>query len=113
MRGRRGLPADGRVEGGLRVAHAGCRERVRVPADAQGVRVEVADSLAEGEIDPSCLEMEIPERSILNFDAISTEMHELSAMGVRFAVDDFGTGYSSLQHLHRLPISAVKIDRSF
>jgi EAL domain-containing protein (putative c-di-GMP-specific phosphodiesterase class I) len=57
--------------------------------------------------------MEITERAILNFDEISTEMQELSAMGIRFAVDDFGTGYSSLQHLHRLPISTVKIDRSF
>src|ERR1700734_1499269 len=74
---------------------------------------EVADSLAKWKIDPSCLEMEITERAILNFDEISTEMHELSAMGIRFAVDDFGTGYSSLQHLHRLPISTVKIDRSF
>jgi EAL domain-containing protein (putative c-di-GMP-specific phosphodiesterase class I) len=74
---------------------------------------EVADSLAKWKIDPSCLEMEITERAILNFDEISTEMHELAGMGVRFAVDDFGTGYSSLQHLHRLPISAVKIDRSF
>ncbi len=74
---------------------------------------EVADSLAKWKIDPSCLEMEITERAILNYDEISTEMHELSGMGVRFAVDDFGTGFSSLQHLHRLPISAVKIDRSF
>jgi EAL domain-containing protein (putative c-di-GMP-specific phosphodiesterase class I) len=74
---------------------------------------EVADSLAKWKIDPTCLEMEITERAILNFDEISTEMHELASMGVRFAVDDFGTGYSSLQHLHRLPISAVKIDRSF
>jgi diguanylate cyclase (GGDEF)-like protein/PAS domain S-box-containing protein len=74
---------------------------------------EVADSLGKWKIDPACLEMEITERAILNFDEISTEMHELSSMGVRFAVDDFGTGYSSLQHLHRLPISAVKIDRSF
>jgi EAL domain-containing protein (putative c-di-GMP-specific phosphodiesterase class I) len=74
---------------------------------------EVADSLSKWKIDPSCLEMEITERAILNYDEISTEMHELSRMGVRFAVDDFGTGFSSLQHLHRLPISAVKIDRSF
>jgi EAL domain-containing protein (putative c-di-GMP-specific phosphodiesterase class I) len=69
---------------------------------------EVADSLAKWKIDPSWLEMEITERAILNYDEISTEMHELSGMGVRFAVDDFGTGFSSLQHLHRLPISFVQ-----
>ena len=74
---------------------------------------EVGDSLSKWNIDPASLEMEITERAILNFDEISTEMQELSAMGIRFAVDDFGTGYSSLQHLHRLPISTVKIDRSF
>jgi diguanylate cyclase (GGDEF)-like protein/PAS domain S-box-containing protein len=74
---------------------------------------EVADSLSKWKIDPSCLEMEITERAILNYQEISIEMHELAEMGVRFAVDDFGTGFSSLQHLHRLPISTVKIDRSF
>lgn len=74
---------------------------------------EVAASLAKWRIDPGCLEMEITERAILNIDEISSEMQELAGMGVRFAVDDFGTGYSSLQHLHRLPISTVKIDRSF
>jgi diguanylate cyclase (GGDEF)-like protein/PAS domain S-box-containing protein len=74
---------------------------------------EVAASLSKWDIDPACLEMEITERAILNFDEISTEMRELHALGIRFAVDDFGTGYSSLQHLHRLPISTVKIDRSF
>lgn len=74
---------------------------------------EVAASLAKWRVDPTCLEMEVAERAILNIDEISTEMQELAGMGVRFAVDDFGTGYSSLQHLHRLPISTVKIDRSF
>jgi EAL domain-containing protein (putative c-di-GMP-specific phosphodiesterase class I) len=38
---------------------------------------------------------------------------ELAAMGICFAVDDFGTGYASLQHLQRLPIATLKIDRSF
>lgn len=74
---------------------------------------EVAESLSKWKIDPAYLEMEITERAILNFDEIRREMQELAAMGIRFAVDDFGTGYSSLQHLHRLPISTVKIDRSF
>jgi EAL domain-containing protein (putative c-di-GMP-specific phosphodiesterase class I) len=39
-------------------------------------------------------------------------MNELYEMGIRFIVDDFGTNYSSLRHLHRLPISTLKIDRS-
>ncbi|HTF68984.1 MAG TPA: EAL domain-containing protein, partial [Edaphobacter sp.] len=52
-------------------------------------------------------------RVVLNIDEIAPRMTELADMGIRFAVDDFGTGYSSLQHLHRLPISTLKIDCSF
>lgn len=74
---------------------------------------EVREIVSRSGIDPAWLEMEITERVVLNFDVIAARMRELSSLGIRFAVDDFGTGYSSLQHLNRLPISTVKIDRSF
>jgi diguanylate cyclase (GGDEF)-like protein len=62
---------------------------------------------------PASIEFEITERAVLNFDEVCEPMRKLSDAGIVFAVDDFGTGYSSLQHLHRLPISVLKIDRSF
>lgn len=65
------------------------------------------------EIDPHMIEFEITERSGLDFDEVAAPMQQLAGAGIVFAVDDFGTGYSSLQHLHRLPISVLKIDRSF
>jgi diguanylate cyclase (GGDEF)-like protein/PAS domain S-box-containing protein len=74
---------------------------------------EVRQVISESGIDPAWLEMEITERVVLNFDEIAKRMEELAEIGIRFAVDDFGTGYSSLQHLQRLPISTLKIDRSF
>ncbi|HTF68222.1 MAG TPA: EAL domain-containing protein [Edaphobacter sp.] len=74
---------------------------------------EVQEVISEAGIEPSWLEMEITERVVLNIDEIAPRMTELADMGIRFAVDDFGTGYSSLQHLHRLPISTLKIDCSF
>ncbi|WP_051978860.1 putative bifunctional diguanylate cyclase/phosphodiesterase [Edaphobacter aggregans] len=74
---------------------------------------EVQQAILESDVDPALLEIEITERVILNFDETAKRMTELAALGIRFAVDDFGTGYASLQHLHRLPISTLKIDRSF
>jgi len=74
---------------------------------------EVQEVISESGIEPSWLEMEITERVVLNINEIAPRMTELADMGIRFAVDDFGTGYSSLQHLHRLPISTLKIDCSF
>ena len=40
-------------------------------------------------------------------------LEELTALGIRLSVDDFGTGFSSLAYLKQLPVSAIKIDRSF
>jgi hypothetical protein len=58
--------------------------------------------------------MEITETAIMqNTDGAAGLLHDLRRHGFRVAMDDFGTGYSSLAHLRDLPISALKIDRSF
>jgi diguanylate cyclase (GGDEF)-like protein len=60
------------------------------------------------------LEIEITETALLSdINQASRKCRELAATGVRFTIDDFGTGYSSLNYLHRLPVDALKIDRSF
>jgi diguanylate cyclase (GGDEF)-like protein len=75
---------------------------------------EVATVLKETGLPPSLLRLEITESSIMAHPARArTVLEELSDMGVRLSIDDFGTGYSSLAYLNELPVSEVKIDRSF
>ena len=66
------------------------------------------------EVDPTLLTLEITESSLL-IDAprARTTIERLNQFGIRLAVDDFGTGYSSLSYLRHLPVSELKIDRSF
>jgi diguanylate cyclase (GGDEF)-like protein/PAS domain S-box-containing protein len=70
--------------------------------------------LAESGADPGRLCLEITETAALhNLESCVQILHELRARGIRIALDDFGTGYSSLLLLKSLPLSVVKIDRSF
>jgi diguanylate cyclase (GGDEF)-like protein/PAS domain S-box-containing protein len=74
----------------------------------------VAESLQRNAVDPSQLGLEITETALLeDAEGAVTALSALRELGVRLAVDDFGTGYSSLSYLKRLPVDAVKIDRSF
>jgi diguanylate cyclase (GGDEF)-like protein len=70
--------------------------------------------VASAGVDPRMIELEITESELMQDPehAIRT-MRALSENGMRIAIDDFGTGYSSLAYLTRLPVKALKIDRSF
>jgi diguanylate cyclase (GGDEF)-like protein/PAS domain S-box-containing protein len=74
----------------------------------------VAELLERWDVDPSLLQLEISESTMLADPARTKSVLErLSAMGIRLSIDDFGTGYSSLAYLKRLPVNEIKIDRSF
>jgi EAL domain-containing protein (putative c-di-GMP-specific phosphodiesterase class I) len=75
---------------------------------------EVLTVLNETRLPPSLLRLEITESSIMaDPQRARTVLEQLHDMGIRLSIDDFGTGYSSLAYLKDLPISEIKIDRSF
>lgn len=74
----------------------------------------VRDALVESGVPPQHLELEVTETMVMaNPERAAELLAELDDMGVRIAVDDFGVGQASLAYLTDLPVSILKIDRSF
>ncbi|OIQ91052.1 cyclic di-GMP phosphodiesterase Gmr [mine drainage metagenome] len=74
----------------------------------------VARLLRHYRLDHSQMEVELTESTVMaNPEKTIQQLRRLRELGIQVSVDDFGTGYSSLSYLKRLPISTIKIDRSF
>jgi PAS domain S-box-containing protein/diguanylate cyclase (GGDEF)-like protein len=74
----------------------------------------VTEALASSGFPPGLLELEITEGIFIrDLNLAVARIRELQRLGLSIALDDFGTGYSSLSYLQRMPIDAVKLDRSF
>jgi diguanylate cyclase (GGDEF)-like protein len=74
----------------------------------------VIRTLEETGLSPKYLELEVTESSIMQDAGFAAGMlSRLKSMGINISIDDFGTGFSSLASLKRLPIDALKIDKSF
>jgi diguanylate cyclase (GGDEF)-like protein/PAS domain S-box-containing protein len=112
------------------VLREACMLIARLDAEGRGMRIavnvsprqfhqvnfvqRVKEILSATGADPGYLTLEITENLLVEHASESVaRMTELSALGLRFSIDDFGTGYSSLAYLKRLPLSELKIDKSF
>jgi diguanylate cyclase (GGDEF)-like protein len=95
---------------------AGLDLRVAVNLSVRSITPDLPRDLAiilDGH-DPDRLELEITETvGMVDAEGSLAVLEQLTALGVRLSVDDFGTGFSSLAYLKQLPVSAIKIDRSF
>jgi diguanylate cyclase (GGDEF)-like protein/PAS domain S-box-containing protein len=81
---------------------------------AKDLRKTVMRVLGEHGVEPSLLELEITEGSLMvNTGEVVATLEALGQLGIGISIDDFGTGYSSLSYLKRFPLDALKIDRSF
>jgi diguanylate cyclase (GGDEF)-like protein/PAS domain S-box-containing protein len=75
---------------------------------------EVRDIITETRINPDFLKLELTETAVIdNIEDVINKFNILREIGVRIALDDFGTGNSALVYLKKLPVTQIKIDRSF
>jgi diguanylate cyclase (GGDEF)-like protein len=82
--------------------------------ETPGFTEDVEAVLAASGLPPSALSLEITESVVVTDGSVGHEvLRELQRIGVRLAIDDFGIGYSSLAYLTRLPVHALKVDRTF
>lgn len=82
--------------------------------DDPQLAAQIGDALARHALAPKRLRLEITESAVFgNLAAARQLLEQCRALGCPVLVDDFGTGYSALSYLHRLPIDAIKLDRSF
>ena len=100
---------------------SGCNCIERVAVNISSKQFNDADFLSmvrrllkKYDLNPANLELEMTESVVMDDDSETTQLlYALAEEGFTLSIDDFGTGYSSLSYLKRMPISTLKIDRSF
>jgi diguanylate cyclase (GGDEF)-like protein/PAS domain S-box-containing protein len=92
----------------------------RVAVNVSPIQLQQSDFVAAVEqailegLAPAAIDLEVTESLVMqDIEANVEKLHQVRSLGVRIAIDDFGTGYSSLAYLARLPVQALKIDRTF
>jgi EAL domain-containing protein (putative c-di-GMP-specific phosphodiesterase class I) len=109
-----------RVCAQLRTWHdRGLRIRVAVNASVQDLHdpdfpAQISQLLEGYGVPPDQLTIEITERMLIDdTERVARAAAKISALGVGLSLDDFGTGYASLQQLRVLPLTEVKVDKSY
>ena len=101
-------------------APAHCPESISVNvsrahlAQGNGLYALIEEILAEFDLPPCSVQLEVTEREVMRYPEFSLRtLESIHALGVKLAMDDFGTGASSLGCLRSYPFDTIKIDRSF
>lgn len=100
-------------ERGLAPLHMAVNLSFRQFQDSQ-LLATLSRLIVEHGVDARWLEFELTETAVMRRNELVRQtMDALGRLGVRFSLDDFGTGFSSFVHLNSLPITLLKVDRSF